>query len=318
MRHDHLSNESGLSRRTILRAGITSAAAWKLQRAAWALGFTARGSAVCNPTPEQTVGPYYIAEEMLRWDIREGKPGLLLALRLLVMDSRTCKPLPQAAVEVWHCDALGLYAGFTKMNPLGMGPDGAPPHSGANWEHPPGPTPGFDPQHPGNRPAPPEGMGPPPAVRPADELTFLRGIQFTDSTGRVAFATVFPGFYIGRTNHIHFKVRLGGKVVSRKDSDKQMTYMEGHTSHIGQIFFPEELTQRLMHAAPYNSHSIHRTRQAEDDIFQEQHGTESLAKLNLANEDRPEAGYVAELIVAVDPTKTAAGVGMGGPPASRM
>jgi len=73
-----------------------------------------------------------------------------------------------------------------------------------------------------------------------------------------------------------------------------------------------------VHKSGYKSHSIHRTTQAEDDIFQEQHGTESLAKLNLANADRPDDGYVAELIVAVDPTKTAAGVGMGGPPASRM
>jgi protocatechuate 3,4-dioxygenase beta subunit len=317
MRQDHLSNDSGLSRRTILRAGITAAAAWKLRRGAWALGFTPSGLAVCNTTPEQTVGPYYIAEELLRSDIREGKPGLPLALRFLVMDSRNCKPLPQAAVDVWHCDALGLYAGFAEMNPVGMGPGGPPPQSGANWDHFPGPPPGFDPQHPGNRPGPPENMGPPAAMKPTDELTFLRGIQFTDATGRVAFATVFPGFYMGRTNHIHYKVRLGGKVVSRKGSGKQLTYMEGHTSHVGQVFFPEEFTEKLMQTEPYKSHTIHRTTQAEDDIFHQQHGAESLAELNLANADRPEAGYIAELIIAVDPTKTPAEVGMGGPPPNR-
>jgi len=307
----------GFSRRTILGAGITAAAAWKLQTAARALGFLPTGSAVCNSTPEQTVGPYYIARELLRSDIREGKPGLPLALRLLVMDSRTCKPVPRAAVDVWHCDARGLYAGFTRMDPTGMGPAGPPPGSGANGDHPPGPPPGFDPQHPGNRPGPPEGMGPPPAMKPTDESTFLRGIQFTDPNGHLAFATVFPGFYMGRTNHIHFKVRLGGKVVSRKGSDQQMTYLEGHTSHTGQIFFPEDLTERLMHMEPYQSHTIHRTTQTEDDIFQQQHGIESLAKLNLASRNRPEAGYIAELIVAVEPTKTPAAVGMDGPPPGR-
>ncbi|HNL07162.1 MAG: hypothetical protein JNM36_16500 [Chitinophagales bacterium] len=40
--------------------------------------------------------------------------------------------------------------------------------------------------------------------------TFCRGIQITDANGQVNFTTIFPGWYPGRTAHIHFRVYLGG------------------------------------------------------------------------------------------------------------
>jgi len=199
------------------------------------------------------------------------------------------------------------------MNPAGMGP-GGPGGPPPDWDpNHPGPPPGFDPQHPNNRPGPAEGMGPPPAMHTTDQLTFLRGIQFTDDQGRVEFATVFPGFYMGRTNHIHFKVREGGRIVSREGSPNGKTYLEGHTSHIGQVFFPEEFAAELMRHEPYAKHRIHRTTQAEDGIFQDQYGAGSMARLQSVDAKRPEAGYIAEIIVATDPTKTPAPVGMHGP-----
>jgi protocatechuate 3,4-dioxygenase beta subunit len=278
------------------------------------MGFSA-DAPVCNVMAEQEVGPYYVANELLRTDIREGKPGLPLVLRLMVLDSRTCKPLTNAAIDIWHCDALGLYAGFTKMNPMGFGPGGpGGPPPGFDPDHGPpmGPPPGFDPQHPGNRPGPPEGMGAPPPMQTTDELTFLRGIQFTDTHGGVTFATVFPGFYMGRTNHIHFKVREGGRLVTRKAGGGQ-TYMEGHSAHIGQVFFPEEFSAELMRHEPYSKHQIHRTTQAEDMVYQGQHGEASVSKLRPIDPKRPDAGYRAELIVAVDPSATPAPAGRGGP-----
>jgi protocatechuate 3,4-dioxygenase beta subunit len=301
-----VTQRSGVSRRSFLRASVGVAAAWELQRAGWALGF-APETAVCNTlASEQEVGPYYVADELLRRDVREGKPGLPLHLRLAVLDARTCKPLQNTAIDIWHCDALGSYAGFTRMDPTGMGPGpgGPPPDWSADR---PGPPPGFDPQHPPNRPGPPE------AMHTTDQLTFLRGIQFTDDQGKVEFATIFPGFYMGRTNHIHFKVREGGRVVSRKENADEKTYVEGHTSHIGQVFFPEEFAAELMRHEPYAKHHIHRTTQAEDDVFENQHGAASVASLQSVDSTCPAAGYIAEMIVAVDPTKTPAPVSMRGP-----
>ena len=306
-----------VSRRDFLQRTVGLASAWELKRTACTMGF-AQEAPVCNTvTAEQEVGPYYVADELLRRDVREGKPGLPLQLKLAILDARTCKPLQGAAIDIWHCDALGLYAGFTKMDPTGMGPGGPPPGFGPDHG---GPPPGFDPQHPDNRPCPREGMGGPPSMHTTDQFTFLRGIQFTDDQGRVEFATVFPGFYMGRTNHIHFKVREGGKVISREGSPEGKTYMEGHTSHVGQVFFPEEFAAELMRHEPYAKHQIHRTTQVEDGIFQDQHGAASIARLRSVEASRPEGGYIAELIVAVDPTKTPTPVGMrgpGGPPNRR-
>lgn len=308
-----------VSRRRFLRNTAAVATTWELQRAAWALGLDP-AAAICKLVAEQEVGPYYVADELVRADIREGKPGLPLTLRLVVMDARTCKPLPQAAIDIWHCDALGLYAGFTKMNPTGMGPGpgGVPPDMGGEHN---GPPPGFDPQHPGNRPGPPEGFRPPPAMKTTDQMTFLRGIQFTGARGEVTFETVFPGFYMGRTNHIHFKVREGGQVSPRKTGPggtplagtQLETYVEGHTAHVGQVFFPEEFAAELMRHEPYAGHRIHRTTQAEDGIFQGQHGSTCISRMRARDPKRPEGGYLAELVVAVDPTSSPKTVGLGGP-----
>jgi protocatechuate 3,4-dioxygenase beta subunit len=70
------------------------------------------GAVQCVLTPELTEGPYYIAGEKLRRDIREGHPGTLLALRLTVLSASSCKPIKGAAVDIWHADAAGNYSGF--------------------------------------------------------------------------------------------------------------------------------------------------------------------------------------------------------------
>jgi hypothetical protein len=64
---------------------------------------------------------------------------------------------------------------------------------------------------------------------------------------------------------------------------------------------------------PYAEHRIHRTTQAEDGIFQDQHGAASIARLRSIDSRHPETEYIAEMIVAVDPTKAPALVGMHGP-----
>jgi protocatechuate 3,4-dioxygenase beta subunit len=70
-----------------------------------------RASPDCVLTPEQEEGPFYIDLARVRRDIVEGRPGVPLALALTVVDSRSCKPLRDAAVDVWHCDGLGVYSG---------------------------------------------------------------------------------------------------------------------------------------------------------------------------------------------------------------
>ncbi|MET9904493.1 intradiol ring-cleavage dioxygenase [Streptomyces sp. NPDC006446] len=69
-------------------------------------------AAACVLTPEQTEGPYYLDLETVRKNITEGKAGVPLTLRVTVVDTATCFPLPNTAVDIWQCDALGVYSGY--------------------------------------------------------------------------------------------------------------------------------------------------------------------------------------------------------------
>jgi len=65
----------------------------------------------CVLMPEQEEGPFYIDLAQVRGDIVENRPGVPLALALTVVDADTCEPIRDAAVDIWHCDALGVYSG---------------------------------------------------------------------------------------------------------------------------------------------------------------------------------------------------------------
>ena len=64
----------------------------------------------CVLTPGQEEGPFHIDLAQVRQDIVENRPGVPLALALTVVDSDTCEPIRDAAVDIWHCDALGVYS----------------------------------------------------------------------------------------------------------------------------------------------------------------------------------------------------------------
>jgi protocatechuate 3,4-dioxygenase beta subunit len=177
-------------------------------------------------TPEQTEGPYYIAGEKLRRNITEGHPGAPLVLRTTVVDATTCRPIGNAAVDVWHADAAGVYSGF--------------------------------------------GSG-------ASNRTFMRGIQRTNARGLAEFRTVYPGWYQGRTVHIHVKVHVGGTVV-----------------HTGQLYFSDGLTDKVYLRAPYSSRPNRTTRNADDMIFRNG-GVRSMLKVK-----RSAAGvYLATITMGV-------------------
>jgi protocatechuate 3,4-dioxygenase beta subunit len=71
----------------------------------------ASGAVSCVLTPEMTEGPYYLPNEAVRRNITEGRPGTPLRLRLSVVNASTCRPISNAAVDIWHADALGVYSG---------------------------------------------------------------------------------------------------------------------------------------------------------------------------------------------------------------
>ena len=80
--------------------------------------------------------------------------------------------------------------------------------------------------------------------------TFLRGIQRTDANGLARFRSVYPGWYPGRTVHIHVKVHVGGNV-----------------AHTGQLYFPDSVTDRVFRGAPYKRRGRRTTRNRNDSVF---------------------------------------------------
>jgi protocatechuate 3,4-dioxygenase beta subunit len=114
-------------------------------------------AAACRKTAEETEGPFYFDVDKIRSDISEDREGVTLRLGVRVRDAAECKPIANAVVDVWHCDAEGSYS------------------------------------EPGE--------------------SYCRGAQVTNRKGIVEFTTVYPGWYPGRTVHIHGKVHLDKQTV---------------------------------------------------------------------------------------------------------
>jgi protocatechuate 3,4-dioxygenase beta subunit len=106
--------------------------------------------------------------------------------------------------------------------------------------------------------------------------TFLRGIQKTDRAGLAVFDTIYPGWYQGRAVHIHVKVHLGGNVV-----------------HTGQLFFPDELSDKVYAAAPYERRGNPDTPDSEDAIYRNG-GSRSLLRPVKSG-----SGYVGSMVMGV-------------------
>jgi Protocatechuate 3,4-dioxygenase beta subunit len=225
-------SEQRLTRRaSLLRLGGFAAAAlgvggWRIEESDGAgPEGVASGQISCVLTPEQTEGPYYIPGERVRRNITEGRPGTPLMLRAFVVDASTCRAIKNAAVDIWHADAAGVYSGF------GQGS--------------------------GNR-------------------TFMRGIQRTSAKGLALFRTVYPGWYPGRTVHIHVKVHIAGNVV-----------------HTGQLYFPDKVTDAAYRKAPYAGRPGRDTRNATDSVYRNG-GSRSLLRVRKSG-----SVYVATITMGV-------------------
>jgi protocatechuate 3,4-dioxygenase beta subunit len=83
---------------------------------------------------------------------------------------------------------------------------------------------------------------------------FLRGYQVTGTDGRVEFTTIYPGWYPGRTVHIHFKVRTntgGGRA----------------GEFTSQWYFDDAITDQVLATGPYAAKGARSTRNDRDGIY---------------------------------------------------
>jgi len=197
---------------------------------------SAKPTPSCVVKPQQTEGPYFVDEKLNRSDIRSDpsdnsiKQGVPLGLVFQVsrIDGSSCAPLMDAIVDIWHCDAMGVYSDATdrSFNTVGK--------------------------------------------------KFLRGYQVTDANGTVEFVTIYPGWYPGRTVHIHFKIRT--------NSASEQSY-----EFTSQLYFDDALTDQIHAQRPYAAKGQRTLKNDRDGIFQG--GGEQLM-LQLAKEAK---GYVGRL-----------------------
>ncbi|KAF2186445.1 aromatic compound dioxygenase [Zopfia rhizophila CBS 207.26] len=68
-------------------------------------------AAACTLDPEATEGPYWVSGELIRQDILTGEKGVVVHLDINVIDTTGCKPVTNAYVEMWGCNATGVYTG---------------------------------------------------------------------------------------------------------------------------------------------------------------------------------------------------------------
>src|SRR6516165_5607084 len=113
---DHDSREALLPKST-RRSFLTIASASALfkprqSRAASDEHAAANLEDACILTPQSEDGPFYLDPKLVRPDLTEGKPGVPLSLRLRVIEAGPCTALSNARVDIWQCDARGLYSAF--------------------------------------------------------------------------------------------------------------------------------------------------------------------------------------------------------------
>jgi protocatechuate 3,4-dioxygenase beta subunit len=182
-------------------------------------------NASCILTPEVSNGPYWLpASEMIRQNVTENEVGVPLQLDIGVIDVNTCEPLEGVLLSIWHCNSTGYYSSFEAHDPN--------TRFGAI--------------------AAEEGI----ALNSTDfrslqtsNSTWLRGMWPTDAQGGAEFQTIFPGFYIQRTIHIHVQVHTNWSLTAdgRVNSSRVI--------ETGQIFAGEALTEEIMALEPYSSHT---------------------------------------------------------------
>ena len=195
---------------------------------------------ICPFRPEQTEGPYFVDERLHRSDIRsEPTSGELsagtpfaLTVALAHVDQGQCRPLAGAQIDIWHCDALGIYSDVKdpSFNTIGK--------------------------------------------------KFLRGYQMTDAQGEARFLTIYPGWYEGRTVHIHMKARI---VV-----DGKKTY-----EFTSQMYFEDAFSDRIHAGAPYATKGRRTARNQDDRIYRR--GGEQLMVIPTQTADGYAGSFAAAL-----------------------
>lgn len=222
-----------------------------------------QSNASCILGPDVTQGPYYVTGELIRKNVVEDQPGVPLFLDVQLIDTNTCEPVPQVYIDLWHCNATGVYSGVV-ANGNGNSNDA----SNIN-------------------------------------TTFLRGLQQTDGYGVAQFETIFPGHYTSRTTHIHILSHAANETVRLQNNTISGLYTS-HASHVGQLFFDQDLISQVEAVSPYNTNTQELTTNAEDSILAEEADTIDPFVQYVFLGDDVQDGIFAWISLGIDATEDSA------------
>ncbi|KAJ3935297.1 MAG: Intradiol ring-cleavage dioxygenase, partial [Lentinula lateritia] len=279
-------------------------------------------NSTCVLAPEAVEGPYYINNEMIRTNLTEDQLGIPMTLDIAVIDVTTCEPMENVLVEIWAANATGVYSGYSAMVG-GMLPGGGgnghrgPPHKDghrhyhevegedasygseqdqhlSNDDHTGHTHKDHKPGHGG-----PGGPGGPPAQPLSRNETFLRGGAPTSADGLVELVTIYPGFYAGRTAHIHTMVHMNWE----RSENGTFVSTSGNLLHVGQFFFEEKWNDQVYATSPYTENTNKRTYNDQDGQMNDSEdadGNSAIVDITFAGEDLTK-GLVGFITVGVDP-----------------
>lgn len=108
---------------------------------------------------------------------------------------------------------------------------------------------------------------------------WLRGHQKTNARGLAVFTTIYPGWYPGRTPHIHVKVHVGGNVV-----------------HTGQLFVPDTVSAAVYRTGAYAAHGQQDVKNSGDNIYRQA----GAGKAVMTMRNRGSKGYVGTMVMGVN------------------
>jgi protocatechuate 3,4-dioxygenase beta subunit len=77
-------------------------------------------NSTCILTPDNIIGPYYVLGEQIRSNIVEDLQGVPVHLEIQFVDINTCTPTPSLFIDLWQCNASGVYSGVSAAGQGGL------------------------------------------------------------------------------------------------------------------------------------------------------------------------------------------------------
>ncbi|CAP86696.1 hypothetical protein E8E15_009951 [Penicillium rubens] len=132
--------------------------------------------------------------------------------------------------------------------------------------------------------------------------TFNRGVQKSNKEGVIQFQSNFPGHYTGRATHIHVLTHPANETKVLANGTISGLYTS-HSSHVGQIFFDQDLISAVDEVAPYSTNTQELTANADDSILAEELDTIDPFMEYVYLGDDISDGIFAWITVGMDPTQ---------------